>query len=150
MQNLEYLTASRLFCERLFKMGVGPHAFFYHTVEDDHTMPEDKEGNPILKYEVCMLLNPKPKSGIYGTIPAWTKQEIDVMIGPGWPKPDVIESDKIGKFGDPKVYVVYMLNRMETFKNGADASAFVLLHLLENEVISISEINNRHNDFFKF
>lgn len=149
MQKMEQLTASREQCDKLVELGVEPKAYLWHTVEDDDPQPNDKEGNPILKYEVCLLMNPQPRRGIYGTLPAWTKAELDVMIGPDWGKPDFIEKSQIGKAGNPNEYAVYYPEKMKTFKNGADASADALIYLIEKRVLKIEDINERYKIFFK-
>ena len=54
--------------------------------------------------------------GYVVTAPAWTKEELDAMIGPEFPKPDLWKPDKVGKEQDPESYPVYYPDKMKIFK----------------------------------
>lgn len=83
-----------------------------------------------------------------GTLPAWTKEELDAMIGPEFPKPDLWRPDKLGKEQDPESYPVYYADKMRIFKRGAEASADALIFLLQNKHVRAYDANQRYTDLF--
>lgn len=140
MNNLEQLTASRKYCNGLFLLGITPISFLWWIVE--------KEGENIT-YEVAPVLNPSPGPTC---LPAWTKTEIDVMIGPEFsPKPDLFTKQQLGnaKLMKPESYPVYTPQKMQVFDNGADASAFSLIYLIEGGLLKPGDCNNRYSKVFR-
>lgn len=153
MHKLEQLTASRSTCQRLVELGIKPVAYLWHTVEDDMDNPEDSEGNPQLIHDVCLLRNPEYKPGVYGNVPAWTKAELDVLIGPEViSKPDLYRKADLGKHTDPYYYPIYYPTILKQYKNGAEASGQLLIWLIENKHITapeVDEVNNRYEQMFQ-
>lgn len=153
MNNLEQLTASRNYCDGLFLLGISPVSFLWW-VESEETQNERKvieEGltPKHITYEVAPVINPSPGPMC---LPAWTKTEIDVMIGPDFsPKPDLFTQQQIGnsKMLKPESYPVYTMQKMQVFENGADASAFALIYLIEGGLLKASECNNRYSKLFR-
>lgn len=84
----------------------------------------------------------------YETLPAWTKEEIDAMIGPEFSKPDLWKPDEVTKSTDPESYPVYFPNKMKVYKYGAQASADALIFLLQNKHIHANDANSRYVDLF--
>lgn len=81
--------------------------------------------------------------------PAWTKAELDYMIGPGMEKPDLLHPQRYGKYSNPDSYPLYYANKSQEYKNGAEASATALIFLIENEVLDVDTINKRYLKFFE-
>lgn len=81
--------------------------------------------------------------------PAWTKTEIDYMIGPGMEKPDLLHPQRYGKYSDPDTYPIYFPTKSVEFSNGAEASVTALIFLIENEVLDVATINKRYEKFFQ-
>lgn len=148
MSNIKQLVASRSQCEKLVAQGISPVSFFWHVAEDDHTQPNDDEGNPVLMHSVCMLLNPVYQAGIYGTIPAWTKHELEVLMGSEYVKPDLYTANMVTKKTNPNSFPVYFPNKMQEFKNGAEASAEALIFLLQKKLVSVDGANARYAAIF--
>lgn len=151
MENLERIVASRAHCIKLMEFGINPRAFLWHTVEEDHTFPNDEEGNPVLKYEVCLLLNPEPRLTIYGTIPAWTKAEIDAMIGPGLPKADFYDPEDLSRTTKEikeLMFPIYYPEKCVEMTSGADASAEILIYFIQKGNVSPVEASERHKKLF--
>jgi hypothetical protein len=96
------------------------------------------------RYEVGQFMNPDD-----GLIPAWTKTELDYMIGNDLEKPDLVLTRRAGKFGNLNKYPLYYPNKSIEFDNGAEASAQVLIFLIENEQLDVAKINERYIKFFQ-
>jgi hypothetical protein len=83
-----------------------------------------------------------------GDAPAWTKEEIDTMLGPGIIKPDFQTPKHNSKASDPLTYPVYFPNVQKTFKTGAQASACALIYLLEKGTINPEDAVERYYKIF--
>ena len=141
MNRLEQLTASPKTCERLVNLGVIPLAIIWHLFE------EDDKG--VGQWDTCLLNEP-----VYVPefkIPAWTKAEIDAMIGPDFPKPDFFTREQFGlsKTLDPLTYPVIFPETMQVYQNGAEASANGLAWLIEKKHIKIEDANERYSKRFR-
>jgi len=130
--NLAKLTANPAQCKILQGLGINAPSFLCHYF---------KEGlNAFTAVTV---------SGTeYETVPAWTKEELDCMIGPEFSKPDLWKPDKVGKEQDPESYPVYYPDKMRIFKKGAEASADALIFLLQNKHVRAYDANTRYCDLF--
>lgn len=147
MNNLEQLTASRNYCDNLQKLGILPIAFLWWIIDDQAATTEGEK--TVLKYEVAPVVNPSPGAEC---LPAWTKTELDVMIGPEFsPKPDLFTRQQLGnsKLMKPESYPVYTPQKMQVFPNGADASAFSLIYLIEEGLLKVAECNERYSKLFR-
>jgi hypothetical protein len=83
-------------------------------------------------------------------VPAWTKAELDAMIGPRYSKPELWTIEFREKSAtDPNTYPVFMPEKCMVFEVGAQASAQGLIYLLENEFINPAECNERYMAIFK-
>jgi hypothetical protein len=138
MFNLNLLTCSPVQSSRLMALGITPRAFLWHRLDG----PPDG-----LKWKTHQLLKP-----VLGPeqVPAWTKAELDAMIGPQYAKPDLWEAEKQREKSamDPNAYPVFFLHGCEVFENGAQASARGLIWLLENEYIKSTDANDRYRGVF--
>lgn len=81
-------------------------------------------------------------------VPAWTKEELDTMLGPGIIKPDFQMPKHNSKASDPMTYPVYFPNVQKTFKTGAQASACALIYLLEKGTIDAMDASERYFKLF--
>lgn len=145
MNNLEQLTASKNLCEQLVELGINPVSFLWHSVEIVEGK-KDEEGNPLFANDVCLLVEPEYKEG--ENIPAWTKAELDVMIGPVYAKVDLLTDEETTKNMDRYQYAVFFVNKMMLFKNGAEATAHGLIFLLQNKMIDAMEASERYSKLF--
>lgn len=150
MNKLEQLTASRELCDQLVDLGVEEIAIFWH----DRTA--NRNGN-MTEWEVKMLDYPIPFHE--NCIPAWTKQELDVMIGPNFPKPDLFTDRELGLTAaenedtpykyNKEQYPIFLPDKLMVFASGADASAFVLIKLIEAGKLKPEDCIKRYNKLFK-
>lgn len=81
-------------------------------------------------------------------IPAWSKEELDFMVGNKYKKPDLPEISAISKTQDTDLWVVYFPTVMKQYRKGSNASAEGLIYLLENEMIDIDVLNKRYFERF--
>lgn len=130
MLNLAMITASRELCEKLVEEGLRPNAFFWH-YQDGET------------WKIAQFKTPDT----FNMVPAWTKQELDFMIGNDLPKPDLFDREKASK-QDLDQYPLFTPTKQYTFKNGADASAQALLLLISLQMIDPIKASERHDKHF--
>lgn len=95
--------------------------------------------------DVSQFMNP---AGNPNLVPAWTKAELDYMIGPALPKPDLLHPDKYSKYSKPDSWPLYFPGKMVEFSNGADAAACALVYLIEQEILDVETINSRYKQFY--
>lgn len=144
MNRLEQLTATPQTCERLVNLGINPVAIIWHLFEEDEKAPEQPG-----KWDTCLLNEP-----VYVPefkIPAWTKAEIDAMIGNDFPKPDFFTKEQFGQSEtlDPLHYPLVFPETMKIYTNGAEASAIALTWLIEKKHITAEAANERYSKVFK-
>ena len=162
MNAISQITASRDVCETLVKLGITSQAFFYHSKE----VQKRKGESDIITWDVwefesgCQAYKPDE------VVPAWTKQELDVMLGGDIPKPDLpeLKNTKVVTTGfgkDQKTvfvyeYVYYTIKTMMTWGKtsiihnpGPYASAKILLMALQYEWTTAAAANERYNAIFK-
>lgn len=136
--NIAKLTANPGQCKILQSLGIKAPSFLYHVKLDEAgeqwqagQYPEDH-------------INRNPT----WYCPAWTKEELDAMIGPEFSKPDLWKNDQVGKEQDPESYPVYYPTKMKLFKKGAEASADALIYLLQMKAVRAYDANQRYTDLF--
>ena len=156
MNRLEQLTAKPETCEKLVTLGIVPEAIIWHLFEEDEVKIKEAEdaGKDISdedfgKWDACLLNEP-----VYVPeykVPAWTKAEIDAMIGPNIPKPDLFTPDQLGnsKTLIAETYPVIFPDKMLVYDNGAEASAQALIWLIKNKYVTIADANYRYSKTFK-
>lgn len=151
MNPLTQITAGHSVCATLVKLGITPKAFFWNIKEADAWDVWELEAQPPF---------------IDGdTVPAWTMQELNVMLGGDIPKPDLPETAnlKVRTEGDAPnkktvfiyEYHYYMPKSMLTWQKtivkpnpGPEASAHVLLEALKNEWTTVEKCNERYKAMF--
>lgn len=138
---IEQLTATAEQCRQLIQAGItAPSAVFWHHLEEDPTQPNNEDGTPATKWTTAIYLQPKITDTM---VPAWTKEELDLMIGPDWPKPDIWETKDVTGSTDPLTYPVHYPDKMWIFKTGSQASADVLLTLIRKDKVNPREASDR-------
>lgn len=148
MNAIAQITASKDICQTLVKLGITPRAFFWHLKEGD-------------KWDVWELEEPVYTEG--ESVPAWTKEELDIMLGGDHGVPILPETryTKVEVKDEKTVYryqyIFYDIKKMyawervgKTFINpGAQASATILQMALGDNWFTPEEANDRYNQFFK-
>lgn len=79
--------------------------------------------------------------------PAWTKAELDVMIGPNINKPDLPNNIDLHRGDNPDLFITYYPERT-LMASGAECSAYVLRCALEAEKVNPLEAIARYNKQF--
>lgn len=139
MNQLFKIVCSPLQAGKLIEAGISPRPILWQILQGNNG-----EG---VNWKVLELLKPVLSAE---QVPAWTKHEIDVMIGPRFAKPDLWPDDKIRDNSptDPNRYPVFFPDKCFEFDNGAQASAAGLLYLLENEFLDAEQCNMRYRAVF--
>lgn len=151
MNKLGQLTASLELCNELVDLGVEEIAFLWHT-------REAIDADNLTDWEVKPVQDPTPLPDT--CVPAWTKAELEAMIGPNLQKPDLFTDKELALTiaGEKKdtpypykrfQYPVFMPDMLKVFKNGADAAAFVLKLLIEHKHIKPEDCIKRYKQIFK-
>lgn len=143
MKNLSQITCGPEQAKELVELGITPVAFMWNGFE-----PAEKqvEGEPTrMAWAVAVYRKPVFSDEL---VPAWTKQELDAMIGPDIEKPDLFKKDQITKATLPETYPLMLPDKMLTFTNGARASAAALTYLLKVKYIDPVKVNERYLKMF--
>ena len=82
-------------------------------------------------------------------IPAWTYEELCVMIGGDTAKPDLYSIMDFTVNRNLLQYPVYFPKSMREFPNGAQAAAAQLEYMLQNGHIIPEECNDRYTKFYE-
>lgn len=136
MKNLAFLTCTPKQSEDLVELGIDCTAFMWHEWQKDAT-------NGL--WEVAIFKTPVRSASL---LPAYTKQELDAMIGNDFDKPDMYRSDQITKATIETMYPVMFPTKMQEYKNGAQASAAVLIYLLTAKALNPVKVNERYLKMF--
>lgn len=144
MNRIEQVTNIRDYSTKLIELGITPVAFFWHLREHDEVKGES--------WDCCLLNSPEYVPGV--KIPAWTKGELDVMIGSEFMKPDLYSDEEVKELSrakefDRDKFPVFMPDVLYETTNGASASARMLIFLLEKNHIDKNKCNERYKKFFK-
>lgn len=130
--SLNKLTCNQEQSQKLISLGVAGVSFLTHYRAGNRT--EVWQTDADTKFEEAW--------------PAWTKAELDAMIGPRFEKPDLWKEQFTSKSHDPNTYPIIKLSGCVIFKNGAEASAAALIFLLEENFLFVAEINERYRSIF--
>jgi len=79
------------------------------------------------KNETEYLIGP-PHPKATKVLPAWTKHELEVMLGPAMPKPDF-------EYKKPFHYKLVTKKWQKFYANGAVAAADALIYLIEEQIL---------------
>lgn len=140
--NLEQLTLSQQQSEKLVSLGIKAPAFLWHR---KHLSDEGAAALKCSPWETGLFLRPVPGPEM---LPAWTKAELDAMIGPDLEKPDIYPTHLIGKATDPNTYPIFLPKSLIVFNNGAHASAEALIFLIENQNVDPFKATERYRKMF--
>lgn len=141
MRNIQDLTCTPSQSEQLVKLGIEPEAYFWHErIRLGYGIKEIAD-----KWETAQWRTPDPLR----LLPAWTKEELDAMIGPERQKPDLYRPHLVTIHTNPNLYPVYFPNKLIEFNRGAQASAEALIYLLQKEVVIAADANTRYSGVFK-
>lgn len=126
--------------QQLIGLGIIPAgAFCYEYRVDDYSDDDGERGF----YEYAGEYTGQP-----GVIPAWTYEELCVMIGGEYAKPDILSINDFTPNLDLMQYVLYMSNARYHFANGARAAAAMLEYGLINKKLTADECNERYDKFY--
>lgn len=128
---LKNITCTPLQAAQLIDLGIEVECLFY---VDEHLNYYESEKFPETSEEASAV---------------FTMEELNVMIGGDFPKPDLWPKTRISKATDPISYPVFLPEKAHVFKNGAEASAFGLIYLLENGFLKPEDCNERYLKRFK-
>lgn len=161
-KRINKMVATQQQCEALIDMGItATPVLFYHKRSGlYHASPDNYlDADFVENYEDQVVARTE-------SVPAYTKAELDAMIGPNLPKPDlwtdkeflnsgkniedeeVEENFKKKRAQERESYPVFYPEKLLVYKNGAEASAEVLLFLLKNDHIKPKDANARHKKIF--
>lgn len=136
MSNLRKLTCSPEQSRKLVDLGITCPSILVHVCLRADECEGSYNDPGAWKIEVYDIINPP----FNGTLPAWTKAELDALITSRFEKPDFYpgrgNDQSLHRVSNPWEYPVFTPGKSLTFKNGAEASAFALIWLLENKKIT--------------
>lgn len=142
MQQFRRLTCSPEQSKELNTLGlVAQPVIFWHNFEDDI----QESG-----WQVSAMPFASTDDITEHMLPAYTKAELDVMIGNRFAKPDLWSAREFNnsKAQDPETYPLFFQDKMQVFKNGAEASAAALIFLIANKHLKPAEAIDRHKKVF--
>lgn len=136
---LSRIVCSRDFSLKLIEAGIYPWAHLWHyktniSMEDSWNVVPKLEG-----YDFT--------PGIF--IPAWTKEELDVMLGPDVRLPQLPQKVYVNSLQDPNAHSWFGASMRIDYEKGADCSAAVVLRGLEEKAFTPEEVNKRYSEVFK-
>lgn len=144
-KQLERITTSRNLCEELVKREVIPWAVLWHLLTDG-------EEQDLAEWLVGSMFIPTDGGGEYKAgecIPAWTKEELDVMLGGEVKIPQLPRKTELSRFQNPNLHTGHTLSTRLDYEKGSDCSAALLIRLIDDKSLKVAEINKRFMDVFK-
>lgn len=136
----EKLVCSSLQAQQLIQLGILPVCVFCYELEGDG--PEaGSEATFCWQFAGEYM-------GQDDCLPAWTKEEIAILIGGNFPKPDMYSDQEWQRQLNMIHYPVYMPNKMKAFTNGAQAYAEWLIFLLNAKKVTAEDCNKRLEAFY--
>lgn len=151
---MKQIVANPETCQEIVDQGITPTAFLWHVRSVD--VKKVTSGNPDgYYYEVFEIEEPNYIKGV--VIPAWTMEELNVMIGGDFAKPDLMPMDKTPVLNDKKEkqpyfdykFGIFQLSGAKTWPRGSQASALILSDLLKRSELKPKIVNQRYSYFFK-
>ncbi len=132
------LVVSQKLSQELVELGIHRHsALNWYDTSEDRISPD-----PI--WEVGNLTNPSENSW-----PAWTMEELRIMVGNKFISPDLPEPRPRPNDGEETTFFLYTAQKMYEFKSGAEATGTMLKMLLKHKYLTAEEANKRYIDKFK-
>ena len=124
----------------LISLGILPAGTFCYEWYQAYDEPENS------KYEYAGEYSGQPAETV---LPAWTYEQLCVMIGGELAKPDIMGKSEFTPNLNLNQYSLYLPKSKKYFANGARAAAYMLTHMLTNKMIMPEECNQRFEDFYK-
>lgn len=121
----------------LLKLGIAPAAcmcYEYYSEEDEHWQFAGEWGGGELE---------GPEPGTPGEIPAWTLEELHVLIGGDFGKPDLYGASDWTYQANMMQWILCLPKKRREFISGAQAAAVLLEHLLGAKLITAADANAR-------
>lgn len=118
----------------LHDYGVKNISLFHYFVEDDVANGEH--------ISCGMLYNPIDQ------VSAYTMTELTYMLGHRFAPPQLIPISHFSKHDKEGTWALYTLKSARYFEVGADAYATFVIELIENEQLTVDNINHRIQKFF--
>jgi hypothetical protein len=131
---------------QLQALGIDAPAVLYHFTDQDLLT------TPAPIWEIMTqeyVLTFKNMAAPHTMVPAWTKEEVDVMIGPKFTKPDLYEPGMVGRATNPYRFPVFFPDKLVDFESGAQASAEFLIFLLKMNKINPIHAVDRYKRVYK-
>jgi len=151
MDPLTKITTSKDIAAKIIEFGIQPRAVLWH-LKGDKDIWEIAPWDPLTEYD--------PDS----SVPAWTKEELDVLLGGDVTAPALPQSQYARVANPPGdaapfriwEYHFYELTKMQRWERtatmvnpGSMASGWVLLYALENNWILPADANERYGQIFQ-
>lgn len=122
--------------QQLITLGILPAGFFCYELKSF----TPAEGAPEYEFAGEYFDQHEP-------IPAWTLEELNVLIGGYFSKPDMPDAEEWTANRNMLHYILYFPDSLKSFLNGAQASAAFLIFLLQNDHITAAQANERLEAF---
>lgn len=153
--SLKQITAAPEVCQQLVDLGITPKAFFWHLLEPHPEFEEDENGAIKMVWDTFQLDGPEYERNI--VVPAWTMEELNVMLGGDYEKPDLAPQQYVQVKSEPvnkRTYFEYKfgifdLKGAKIWRSGAQGSAELLADALKRSQLKIDIVNERYSYFFK-
>jgi hypothetical protein len=144
MNAISKLTASWESCQKLVTVGIEPRAFFWHTRDEHEQSTPEKPRFVWDVWEFEGVVNYK-----YGQIvPAWTMEELEVMMGPYMPKPVMPTKDLRDTYTNPYEWIYFDSLHLYNWTKGSQAAADMLLEGLKQNLVTVAQANERYTNFY--
>jgi hypothetical protein len=127
--------------QQLIELGIMPAAFFCFELQTG--VPEGGNGE-VEQWEFAgEYFDQEP------AIPAWTKEEICIMIGGYFVKPDMPDNQEWTANRNMLHYLLHFPDSSKAYRNGAQACAAYLIFLLQHDHITAAQANERLEAFMQ-
>jgi hypothetical protein len=126
--------------QMLLSLGILPAGTFCYEWYQAYDEPENS------KYEYAGEYSGQLPETV---LPAWTYEELCVMIGGELAKPDIMGKSEFTPNVNLNQYCLYLPKSKKYFANGARAAADMLTHMLSHKMILPEECNSRFEEFYK-
>lgn len=128
--NCELLVCTAEQAQQLIKLGIQAIGCFCYT-------PFDGDG---LEFDGEYI-------GQENAIPAWTMEEVLIMIGGDYNKPDLLSREDWTPNINMLQFALYLPEKRKDYKSGAQAAAELLRYLISKKEISPADANERLEHF---
>lgn len=140
---LKKIVCSREVSAKLVALGITQAAVFHWTdvLKEDIEFFESTEE----KWEPGLVFGVEERKAL----PAWTYEELRIMIGIHYPGADLPMPRPNPMPGEQQRFYIYLLHEAKNWESGAEANANYLLYLLESKLLAPADANNNYLTKFK-